>query len=107
MQNEGVEQAINRVLRAETEARGAAEECKRKAHRLVDDARAQARRILERADLRISAMHSACNLAASRKIAQFETEARALAQQPPTPEPAQLRQIAAAAGRLAGELTGA
>jgi len=107
MQSEGVEQAINRVLRAETEARGAVEECKREAHRLMDEGRAQAHRILERADLRISAMHSAYNLAASRKIAQFEAEARALAETSAIPEPARLQRIAAAAKRLAGELTGA
>ena len=73
--NESVEEAINRVLEAEKEARQAVENCRSDARRVVNSARVRAGRILERADHRIGFMHRLCEQSVGRRLAELRAEA--------------------------------
>ena len=100
------EHAMNRVLGAEHDAKTAVAECSAQAAAAVEQARQQARRIGERADHRISRLHTACELAAGQRIElllQQERSADARRIAPPREEEV----LDAAVERLAAMLTGA
>ena len=73
--NEPVEAAINRVLEAEKEARQAIESCRLDARHIVNRARQEATRSLERADGRIGLMHRRCEQSVGRRLAELRAEA--------------------------------
>lgn len=103
---EDVDQAINRVLAGERDARRAVEKCRLEARSLVTDARAQARHILERADARIGALHAHCVLTADQAVEALRTETEAIPLQPSvsTEQDGRLDEVLR---RLAAELSGA
>ncbi len=80
--NETVDEAINRVLKAEKEARQAVENCRFDARRIVNRARIGASRILERADDRIGLMHRRCEQSVGHRLSELRAEARRIPTQP-------------------------
>lgn len=101
-----VDEAIDRVLSAEREARAAVEECRKQAHRRLSQARAQARRILERGDVRINGLHTRSERTVARTIAALKTETKGLSQEPALDD-IQLARLADVVRALAAEITGA
>jgi vacuolar-type H+-ATPase subunit H len=81
LRDEAVEEAINRVLKAERDARQAVALCREQAAGLINEARARGRRVSERADARIDAMRAACRCKVSAKLAGLEAQAEALSNQ--------------------------
>ena len=71
-----VEQAMNRVLRAERDARQAVRDCEGEARKMMQEAQQRAQRIASLADERISLMHMRCEQWLSREIRALETRAR-------------------------------
>ncbi len=69
--NDGVDAAINRVLRREREAREAVAECRRQAEARLAAARARAQRIEARGERREQAMRVFCDRAVERAIAEL------------------------------------
>ncbi len=100
------EEAMNRVLGAEHDAKAAITECEALAAATVEQARQRARRIAERTDRRISRLHAACELAAARSIDLLLRQERGSDAQRNAP-PHEQEVLAAAVERLAALLTGA
>ena len=100
------QEAIERVLEAERDARAAVSVCEEQAARTVAEARLHARRVAERADARIDAMRAAARSRLAADLARLDAEARALTARPIPPE-TQARMEAAVQGlaaRLSGEV---
>lgn len=68
--------AVTRVLEAERRAKQAIEGCRQGAAAFVEGARHQARRIAERTDARISAVHIRCDLDIAQRKAEIDAAAR-------------------------------
>lgn len=66
--------AINRVLEAEGKARHAVQNCSRDAETMLREARATAKRIVERADRRIGLIHHRTTAALDKTTAELERE---------------------------------
>lgn len=66
--------AINRVLEAEGKARHAVQSCSRDAETMLLEARATAKRIVERADRRIGLIHHRTTAALDKTTAELERE---------------------------------
>lgn len=96
--------AIERVLEAERDARAAVSVCQEQAARIVAEARLHARRIAERADARIDALRAASRARLAGELARLDAEAQALAARPIAPETQ--RRMEAAVDGLAARLTG-
>lgn len=75
-------QPIERVLAEERRAKEAIARCEQEAQALVAQARERARRILERADARISALHATCSLTTAQRLAAFATAIEELKGEP-------------------------
>ncbi|MCU0935680.1 MAG: hypothetical protein MUF66_06325, partial [Gammaproteobacteria bacterium] len=71
---EDVQQAINRVLTAEQDARGAVDECRRQAQGMLEAARARSRQILERSDDYISRARALADATVERRLAELKAE---------------------------------
>jgi vacuolar-type H+-ATPase subunit H len=97
-------EAINRVLDAERQAREAIHRCEQEAAGLLNAARARARRIAERTDARISALHIRCDLDTAQKVADLRAAARQIPKQP-VPDRVTVQRLAAAVQTLARRLT--
>lgn len=96
------QQAIERVLEAEREARAAVEDCEAQAARLVAEARQGARRIAERADARIDALRAAARTRFAAERARLNAEGQRVAPMAPQTEV----RMAAAVEELAARLSG-
>jgi cell division septum initiation protein DivIVA len=68
--------AINLLLDAERRAREAVQRCEQAASEILNAARAEARRVNERADARISALHIRCDLEIAQRVAELRAAAR-------------------------------
>ena len=93
-----------KVLRAEQEARDAIEACSRTAEQMVAMTRQRVRRIAERTDSRIGALHTRCGEALSASVESLlRAEDEGVGAQPDT-----LREqvLATAVERLARRLSG-
>lgn len=66
-----LDQAFNRILAAEAEAREAVADCRSQAARLLGEAEAQARRIGDRTDRRLKLVHGIADRAVSRALAEL------------------------------------
>jgi len=99
------EHSINAILDAEQRSREQLAQRRAEAAQLLVDARAQARRILERADARGTAVHNAAQRQAAARTAELRDDTEAVRSRPVQADAheAELRQAIA---RLAGELTG-
>jgi len=106
MDSASVDEAINRVLKAEMVARDAVAECRRQALVVLEEAREQARRIEMRAEGRIGAIGALADCSIRQKIAGIEAEAAALTDQPDLPDD-QLKHLDRVIDDLIGELVGA
>ncbi len=100
---ETVDEAINRVLKAEKEARQAVENCRFEARRIVNRARIGASRILERADDRMGLMHRRCEQSVGHRLSELRAEARRIPTQPVL-EPDVRERLEAMVRRLAEEM---
>ncbi|RMF79831.1 MAG: hypothetical protein D6739_10705 [Nitrospirae bacterium] len=96
---------IEAVLEAERRARAAVAAAEAEGRALVAAARAQARRILERGEARLTAARERAEGRVAGRVAALEEQARLLAG-PVAVDQATRERLAAAARRLAGELTG-
>ncbi len=103
--DQAVDEAIGRVLAAEDEARDAVDACRREARMLVAEARAGTRRILQRADRRISALHSHCLLSVGRSVRSLQAETASIPLAP-SGETVQDERLDEVVRRLAADLTG-
>lgn len=70
----GAERAMHQVLKAENEARQAVSNCAREAENILRDARATAKRIVERADRRIGLIHHRTSAALAATIDALEQD---------------------------------
>ena len=66
-----VDEAINRVLAAERDARETLEQCRSEATRIIADSEERARRISSRAEKRIKAAHRIADGAVERALAEL------------------------------------
>lgn len=96
------QQAIERVLEAEREARAAVEACEAQGTRIVAEARQSARRIAERADARIDAMRSAARAGLAAQLARLNAEAQVVAVIAPETQARMAAAVEAMAARLSG-----
>ncbi len=102
--NEAVEQAINRVLGEERNAREAVERCRAEAREAVNAARVRASRILDRADARIGLLHRRCEQRVSASLEELAAAARQIPEQAVVAPELQQR-LQAVVRRLAEEMT--
>ena len=102
--NEAVDQAINRVLGEERNAREAVERCRAEAREAVNAARARASRILDRADGRIGLLHQRCEQRVSGRLQELAVEARQIPEQAVLAPELQQR-LEAVVRRLAEQMT--
>ncbi len=79
---EDVEQAINRVLTAEQEARGAVDECRRQAQAMLEAARTRSRQILDRSDRYISRVRALADATVERRLAELKAESASFSDAP-------------------------
>jgi hypothetical protein len=100
-----VDEAIMRVLKAETSARAAVEQCAADAERIRLEARARARTIAERAAERVARVHLWMDASIRARVDALNLERTSL-QQPATPNPEEPARLARALDRLAAELSG-
>jgi vacuolar-type H+-ATPase subunit H len=100
-----VDEAIMRVLEAETSARAAVEQCVADADEIRQDARVRARAIAERAAERVAKVHRWMDASIKGRVEHLNLE-RASLQQPATPNPEEPARLARALDRLAAELSG-
>ncbi len=100
------EEAMNRVLGAERDAKAAITQCEAQAAATVEQVRQQARRIAERTDRRISRLHTNCELSAARRIDLLLRQERSADAERIAP-PHEQEVLAAAVERLTALLTGA
>jgi F0F1-type ATP synthase membrane subunit b/b' len=101
---EAVEDAMRRVLEAERRARDAVAGCEQEAARTLDEARARARRIAERADARVQALHVRCADSLARELARLRATAKSLCS--PELDPSRLARLDGAVQALAAQLGG-
>lgn len=99
-------EAIAQVLQAEREAAQSIERCRLEAQGMTEDARSSARRIEERNEQRIRAVHAAFERELAGQLRILDAEAATLAQ-PHAPSAEELLALAQAVRALAQELTGA
>ncbi len=102
--NEAVEQAINRVLGEERNAREAVARCRAEAREAVNAARVRAGRILDRADARIGLLHRRCEQGVSGRLQELAAEAGQIPEQAVVAPELQQR-LPAVVRRLAEEMT--
>jgi vacuolar-type H+-ATPase subunit H len=100
-----VEAAIARVLEHERRAKEAVARCEQDAAAIVRRAREQARRVAERADARINAVHMTCTLDTARRLGALRAAA-AEGAAPAAPTAAQLERLDHAVRILAARLSG-
>jgi hypothetical protein len=100
----GIDEAMNRVLREEAQARDAVEACRARAKALLEDAQNRAKRVEQRADARIVRVQWLADRALQRALQRL-TEATP---QPGTASPAATEgdRLARAIVRLLDELVG-
>lgn len=79
---EDVEQAINRVLTEERDARGAVDECRRQAQAMLEAARGRSRRILERTDGYIARARALADATVERRLAELKAESASFSDAP-------------------------
>lgn len=103
---EDVKAAIDRVLEAERKAIEAVEDCRHQAKAEIAAARDEARRILERADTRIGALHARCLERVAQTIGALEAETQAVPLAPPL-APGRDGRVEKVLRRLAAEISGA
>jgi hypothetical protein len=101
----GAEQAINRVLEAEQQARERVAQCEVQAGKELDAVREQARRVDARTDARIGKLRTRCEQQVAAQVAQLKASAAAVRGRPPT-EDARAPRLADAVRSLATKLTG-
>ena len=70
----GAESAMHQVLAAEDQARQAVRSCAQEAENILRDARATAKRIVERADRRIGFIHNRTSAALAATIGELERD---------------------------------
>lgn len=99
-----VDAAIEQVLQAEQAARDAVDRCGAEAELRVAQAREQARRIAERAAVRIARVHDIAQARLQARLDAIERE-RAALDRPAAAAGAQAAHLQAAIERLAAELT--
>ena len=97
--------ALNEVLSAERQAQQAVAACRRQGEEVVSQGRGRGRRILERAEQRITALRAQSDLTLSRTVAALAAEGAALPD-PAAVDPEQLARLDQAVAALATELTG-
>jgi vacuolar-type H+-ATPase subunit H len=68
------EQAMNRVLQAEHDARGAVDQCKQQADAMIQQARLTAQKIAEKADHRITRIHQRCSREVTDQVTQLKRD---------------------------------
>ena len=79
--------AINRVLEAEQSAQREVAQCRVQALEVLQESRARARAVAERADQRINRVHAICDAAIHRALKDISIESQMLAGTPElTPE---------------------
>jgi vacuolar-type H+-ATPase subunit H len=100
-----VDEAIMRVLEAETSARTAVEQCAAEAEWVRQDARLHARAIAERAAERVAKVHRWMDSSIRARVDELNRE-RAGLQQPAAPNPEEPTRLGRALDRLAAELSG-
>ena len=71
-------QAINHVLRVEADSKDAIGVCRQQANEIVDSGRAQARRIINRLDDRITAIHSRADQTINLALGEIQQEIESL-----------------------------
>jgi hypothetical protein len=98
---ERVDAAFNRVLKAETEAQRALEDCRKQAAQQIAAAEQDARAISRRAERRIAAAHRIADRGVERALESLAQPAGA-SREPDRASPARIDALAAA---LAAELT--
>jgi len=98
------EEAINRVLGAERDARAAIERCVQQAAATVDAARQRARHLAAHTDVRIGKVHARCSLALGRQIEALLRQEQAGDVAPPAAHDDEV--LVAAVEHLAAALTG-
>jgi len=96
--------AINRVLKAENDAREAFEICRRDTRHFENQARRQSTRILERADSRIHRMHQRQAKRVARRLAELQAETDRIPVEAAL-EPEMRARIAVVVQSLAEEMT--
>jgi hypothetical protein len=102
---EAADEAINRVLAAEREARERVSLAQAQAAKLVAQARLRARRIHERTDARVSRLRAACREWSAREVARRQEEARRILSSP-VADDGRSGRLSTAVARLAAVLTG-
>ena len=104
-QGDGAGQAIDAVLQAERDAARAVRDCELQAQEILEAARGRARRLITRADQRVSLMQQRCNQRLEKMVRAVEKQ-----EQMPddAPDPRALGKAATedVLGALAAELTG-
>lgn len=100
-----LDQAFNRILAAEAEARAAVADCHTEAARLLGEAEADARRIAERTDQRLKLVHGIADRAVSQALAELPQ----LTDGPPADslDAASLERLQATVEQLVDEIIGA
>jgi hypothetical protein len=101
----GAEQAINRVLEAEQQARERIAQCEVQASQELDAVREQARRVDARTDARIGKLRTRCEQQVAGQVARLKASAAAVRVQPLTEDARALR-LTDAVRSLAAKLTG-
>lgn len=97
-----VDEAFNRVLAAEAQAREQVEACRQQAAEILKDAEAHARRISNRTDRRLRLTHQIADRAVSRALGELaEVPAEPAAA---LPDDATLERLGRIIDRLAGEI---
>ncbi len=102
---EDVEQAINRVLTAEQDARGAVDECRRQSQGMLEAARARSRQIIERSDNYIARARALADVSVERRLAELRTESASFSDAPLVDE-ARIARVRQLVPLLARELLG-
>ena len=103
---ERMDQAFNRVLAAEAQARERVAQCRGEAAAIVSDATARARRIEEATDRRMGLAHQIADQGVERAMVQLQGEARAL-ERAVAAEPERLERIVQTlADEILGVVTG-
>lgn len=99
------EQAINRVLEAEHQARDRVAHCQAQAEARLEAARERARRIAARTDARITSLRRQCEQQITEQVARLKDSAEAVRCQPLSGD-ARATQLGNAMRQLAARLTG-
>jgi nucleotide-binding universal stress UspA family protein len=96
--------AINLLLEAERQARDAIRRCEQEAAELLNRAREHARRVADRTDARISALHIRCDLEIAQRVAELRAAARQIPRESAL-DRATAQRLTAAVETLARRLT--